>query len=69
MATQDEIEAGSTYSLTKYEQKGIDVLLGTDLTKLSAKQSISTAVLIAGDHDFVAPVKSAKEEGVLVRLI
>ena len=68
LATLEEIDAGVTSSLTKYEQKGVDVLLGTDLVKLAAKQSISTAILIAGDHDFVAPVKSAKEEGVLVKL-
>jgi uncharacterized LabA/DUF88 family protein len=68
LATQEEIDAGATNFITKYEQKSIDLLLGTDLVKLAAKQSISTAVLIAGDHDFVTPVRAAKEEGILVRL-
>ena len=27
-----------------------------------------TAVLIAGDHDFVTPVRAAKDDGILVRL-
>jgi uncharacterized LabA/DUF88 family protein len=68
LATEDEIEGGVSHFVTKYEQKGIDLLLGTDLVKLAAKGSISTAVLIAGDHDFVTPVRSAKDEGILVRL-
>lgn len=68
LATPEEIEAGTSSFLTKYEQKSIDLLLGTDLVRLAAKQSISTAVLIAGDHDFVTPVRAAKDDGVLVRL-
>jgi uncharacterized LabA/DUF88 family protein len=68
IATPDEIDAGLSNFITKYEQKSIDLLLGTDLVRLAAKQSISTAVLIAGDHDFVTPVRAAKDEGILVRL-
>jgi uncharacterized LabA/DUF88 family protein len=68
LATEDEIDGGVSHFVTKYEQKGIDLLLGTDLVKLAAKASISTGVLIAGDHDFVTPVRSAKDEGILVRL-
>jgi len=68
LGTQDEIEAGACSSITKYEQKSIDLLLGTDLVRLAAKQSISTAVLVAGDHDFVTPVRAAKDDGILVRL-
>jgi uncharacterized LabA/DUF88 family protein len=68
IATQEEIDAWASSSITKYEQKSIDLLLGTDLVRLAAKQSISTAVLIAGDHDFVTPVRAAKDDGILVRL-
>ena len=68
IATTEEIDAGLSNFITKYEQKSIDLLLGTDLVRLAAKQSISTAVLIAGDHDFVTPVRAAKDEGILVRL-
>jgi len=68
IATAEEIDAGLSNFITKYEQKSIDLLLGTDLVRLAAKQSISTAVLIAGDHDFVTPVRAAKDEGILVRL-
>lgn len=68
IATPEEIDAGLSNFITKYEQKSIDLLLGTDLVRLAAKQSISTAVLIAGDHDFVTPVRAAKDEGILVRL-
>jgi len=68
LATGEEIEAGVSNFITKYEQKSIDLLLGTDLVRLAAKQTISTAVLIAGDHDFVTPVRAAKDDGVLIRL-
>jgi uncharacterized LabA/DUF88 family protein len=68
IATTEEIDGGLSNFITKYEQKSIDLLLGTDLVRLAAKQSISTAVLIAGDHDFVTPVRAAKDEGILVRL-
>ena len=68
IATPEEIESGASSFITKYEQKGIDLLLGTDLVRLAAKQSISTAVLVAGDHDFVTSVRAAKDDGILVRL-
>jgi uncharacterized LabA/DUF88 family protein len=68
LATAEEIESGVSNFITKYEQKSIDLLLGTDLVRLAAKQSISTAVLIAGDHDFVTPVRAAKDDGILIRL-
>lgn len=43
-------------------------MLGIDLLKLSLKNTIETAIVIAGDRNFVPPIKEAKEEGILVYL-
>lgn len=52
-----------------YTQKRVDLMLGCDLVTLSAKQAITEAVLVAGDSDFIIPVKIAKNEGVRVTLL
>ena len=49
-------------------QKRVDIMLGVDLVLLSAKRQIVTAILVAGDSDFLPAVKIAKDEGVLVHL-
>lgn len=51
-----------------FEQKRVDILLGTDLVLLAAKQHISEAVIIAGDSDFLPAIEIAKTEGLLIRL-
>lgn len=50
------------------QQKRADLMLGVDIVSLSAKGQIATAILIAGDSDFLPAVTSAKECGVLVHL-
>jgi uncharacterized LabA/DUF88 family protein len=49
-------------------QKGVDVLLTVDLVRLSSKSQIQKAFLVAGDGDYVPAVKTAKDEGVSVKL-
>jgi uncharacterized LabA/DUF88 family protein len=51
-----------------FSQKMVDVLLSIDLVELSAKAKIRTAILMAGDSDFVPAVKKAKDNGVKVIL-
>lgn len=51
-----------------YKQKGVDMALGIDITRLSSKGVIDHVFLVAGDSDFVPAVESAKQEGVLVTL-
>lgn len=51
-----------------FRQKRADLMLGVDLVNLSARQQISTAVLVAGDSDLLPAVNVAKELGVLVHL-
>jgi uncharacterized LabA/DUF88 family protein len=49
-------------------QKRVDIMLGVDLVQLSTKQQIDTAVLVAGDSDFLPAVMVARDEGVLICL-
>lgn len=49
-------------------QKRVDIMLGVDLTLLSAKHQIATAVLVAGDSDFIPAIKIARNEGIVVHL-
>jgi uncharacterized LabA/DUF88 family protein len=51
-----------------FRQKRADLMLGVDLVNLSAKEQISTAILVAGDSDLLPAVLVAKESGVLVHL-
>jgi uncharacterized LabA/DUF88 family protein len=50
-------------------QKRVDVLFSVDLVRLSSKQRIDRAVLIAGDSDFLPAVAVAKDEGVQIQIV
>ncbi len=65
-----EIKLGKTEKRgdNQFSQKMVDVLLSIDLVDLSAKSKIKTAILVAGDSDFVPAVKKAKDNGVRVIL-
>lgn len=49
-------------------QKQVDTLFAIDLVKLSAKNHIQKAIIIAGDADHIPAVEAAKEEGVICEL-
>jgi uncharacterized LabA/DUF88 family protein len=51
-----------------FKQKRVDILLAVELARLSWSKSIGTAILVAGDSDFVPAVETAKDAGVLVKL-
>lgn len=53
---------------TSYVQKGVDILLAIDMIRLSSKQQIQKAFLIAGDADYVLVVRASKDEGVSLTL-
>ncbi len=55
--------------VVKFEQKGIDTLVGIDVTGLSVRRSIATVILVAGDSDFIPSMRVAKDEGMLLRLV
>ena len=52
-----------------FQPKRVDILLGVDLTLLAAKRQIQTAILIAGDSDFIPAIRAAKDEGVAIVLV
>lgn len=49
-------------------QKRVDIMLGVDMVLLAVKRTISHAVLVAGDSDFLPAVQVAKDEGVSLHL-
>lgn len=51
-----------------FEQKRVDLLMGVDLVRLSARQQITHAFLITGDSDLLPAIEIAKSEGVLIHL-
>jgi len=63
------VKKTNSEGVSVFVQKGVDVHLAVDLVKLSLNHSISHAVILAGDGDFVPAVQVAKESGVLVTLI
>jgi uncharacterized LabA/DUF88 family protein len=53
---------------TEFIQKQVDVLFSIDLVKMSLKQSMEKALIIAGDSDFCPAIQSVKDEGVIINL-
>lgn len=51
-----------------FQQKRVDIMLGVDLTLLSAGRQITDVILVAGDSDFIPAVVVAKNEGVVIWL-
>jgi len=50
------------------KQKSVDMKIGLDIALLSIKKIVDKIVLVAGDSDFIAPMKLARREGILVYL-
>ena len=44
-------------------EKGVDILLATDMIKHSFKNNYDAAVLVAGDNDFVGAIQAVKDNG------
>lgn len=51
-----------------FNQKGVDMKVGIDMASMAIKHVVDKMVLIAGDSDFVAPIKFVRREGVQVYL-
>jgi uncharacterized LabA/DUF88 family protein len=51
-----------------FKQKSVDIKLGLDIAWMSSKRTVDKLVLVAGDSDFVSPMKFARREGLLVYL-
>lgn len=46
------------------KQKGVDMMIGTDIAALALNQSVDQIILVAGDSDFVPAAKLARRNGV-----
>jgi uncharacterized LabA/DUF88 family protein len=47
-----------------FQQKGVDMRIGVDVSSLAFKQQVDQIVLVAGDADFVPAAKQARREGI-----
>lgn len=51
-----------------FRQKSVDMKFGLDIATMATKHTVDKIVLVAGDSDFIAPIKMARKEGLLVYL-
>ena len=51
-----------------FKQKGVDMKVGLDMAWMATKRIVDKIVLIAGDSDFVSPIKFVRKEGLQVYL-
>lgn len=65
--TDDKGETRVGYK-PKLKQKGVDMKVGLDMALMALKHLVDKVVLVAGDSDFIAPMKFARKEGILVYL-
>jgi len=48
------------------KQKGVDMKIGLDMALMATKKIVDKIVLIAGDSDFISPIKFVRREGIQV---
>ncbi|KVQ92362.1 NYN domain-containing protein [Burkholderia ubonensis] len=60
--TMDDITADDV--ALDFQQKGVDMRIGVDVSSLAFKKQVNQIVLIAGDADFVPAAKQARREGI-----
>jgi uncharacterized LabA/DUF88 family protein len=58
----------SMTTITTIEQKMVDVLLATEMTRIAWSREAQHIGLVGGDGDYVAAVEAAKGAGAIVRL-
>lgn len=51
-----------------FNQKGVDMKFGLDMAWMANKKVIDKVALVAGDSDFIAPIKYVRKEGIQVYL-
>lgn len=49
-----------------FQQKGVDMKIGLDIAWMATKRIVDILILVTNDTDFVAPMKLARTEGVVV---
>lgn len=58
----------TTDYVPKLKQKGVDMKVGLDMAYMALKHTVDKVVLVAGDSDFIAPMKFVRREGLQVYL-
>jgi uncharacterized LabA/DUF88 family protein len=51
-----------------FKQKSVDMKIGLDIAWMASNRIVDKILLVAGDSDFVSPMKFARKEGLLVYL-
>lgn len=51
-----------------FKQKGVDIKIGLDMAWMASRGTVSKIILVAGDSDFISPIKFVRREGILVYL-
>lgn len=51
-----------------FRQKGVDMKIGLDMAWMSSKNIVNKIVLVAGDSDFISPIKLVRREGLMIYL-
>lgn len=51
-----------------FKQKSVDMKFGLDMAVMASKRTVDKIVLVAGDSDFITPIKYVRKEGLLVYL-
>jgi uncharacterized LabA/DUF88 family protein len=54
--------------LPDFKQKSVDMKIGLDIAWMASKRLVDKLVIVTGDSDFIAPMKLARKEGILVYL-
>lgn len=52
----------------EFRQKGVDMKVGLDIAWMAGKNTVDKIVLVAGDSDFISPMKLARREGIQIYL-
>ncbi len=52
----------------EFRQKGVDMKIGLDIAWMAGKNTVDKIVLVAGDSDFISPMKLARREGIQIYL-
>ncbi|CAG9468198.1 NYN domain-containing protein [Campylobacter upsaliensis] len=50
------------------KQKGVDIKIALDISKLSLRKDIEKIILMIGDSDFIPAIKLARREGIIDQL-
>ncbi|MDX2063834.1 MAG: NYN domain-containing protein [Bacteroidia bacterium] len=61
-------EHGKTATQPIFKQKMVDMKIGLDIAWIASKRLVDKIVIVTADSDFVAPMKFARKEGVIVYL-